>query len=129
MKIHHIGYLVENIEAAIEQFLSDGGTLIKSSVYDKNRLVDIAFVEVDNLLIELVSPHEGSEDVGKSIQRLKCIPYHLCFECDNLEDEIERKVQGGDMLVKDPQYAIALENRRVAFFYSEQLGLYEVVEK
>lgn len=128
MKIHHLGYLVENMDSAVKQFLEEGGKL-KSRIYDEDRLVEIAFIEMERLPIELVCPHEGSVDVGKSIRRLKTIPYHLCFECRNLEEEINKRVKNGDMLVKEPQKAVAIDNRNVAFMYNESIGLFELVEE
>ena len=130
MKIHHIGYLVSDIKLAIKQFEEIGGTLKDPVVFDKNRLVDIAFIEMGGqYLLELVSPHEESKAVGKALRRLKNTPYHLCFECNNdLDEEIRAFVSKGCMVVEEPSIAVAIQNRRVAFLYSAEIGLFELVE-
>ena len=57
------------------------------------------------------------------------MPYHLCFECDNnLDEEISAFVNKGCMVVEEPQIAVAIQNRRVAFVYSAEIGLFELVE-
>lgn len=97
-------------------------------VYDESRKVDIAFVENENALIELVCPREGSEDVGESLRKLGSIPYHLCYECDDLGETIQALENDGCMLVKAPQNAMAINDRKVAFMYSGSLGLFELIE-
>ena len=129
MKIHHIGYLVENIEKAVEEFKSFGGLLAGDIVFDESRLVDIAFIQIGNTLIELISPKEDSEDVGKSLRRLKNTPYHICFECENIGKTIESMECREDYkLVKEPQVAVAIGNRKVAFMYSDKIGLFDLLE-
>lgn len=128
MKIHHIGYLVENMEEAMNTFFAFGGGIAQVPVFDHERLVDIAFVKIGDVLIELVSPREESEDVGKSIRRLKTLPYHLCFECSGIEKTIAGLVEKGCLLIKEPQKAIALDNREVAFLYSSSIGLFELLD-
>lgn len=128
MKIHHVGYLVDNMENAVNEFCTYGGQLAGDVVFDKERLVDIAFIKMGLVMIELVSPREESIAVGKSLRRLKKTPYHLCFECGKIDETIENMVHSGCVLVKEPQKAVALDNRRVAFLYSEGIGLFEILE-
>lgn len=126
MKIHHIGYLVQDINNAICAFR--GGVLVKQPIFDEERLVDIAFVKVGETLIELVAPRAGCSDIGNGIKKLKNTPYHLCFECDCIERTVEELISDGCMLVKEPQPAIAIDGQQVAFLYSAAIGLFEVVE-
>lgn len=132
MRIHHIGYLVKDIRAAINECKNfvGGGMIQKTDVFhDTLRLVDISFLEIDGILIELVAPQDGCTDIGEGIKRLGNTPYHICFECGKIEKAISLLTQKGCLLVKEPQPAIAIDNRMVAFLYSRDLGLIEVVEE
>lgn len=128
MKIHHIGYLVSDMLGAIRQFESLGGTLESGIVFDEDRMVDIAFIQMDTYLVELVLPHEGSVAVGKALRKLKNTPYHLCFECDDMDCTIQNLVSDGCMVVEEPKRAVAIQCKRVAFLYSAVIGLFELVE-
>jgi len=128
MKIHHIGYLVSDMSKAIQNFEKMGGVLTQGIIFDKNRSIDIAFMQMDSYLLELVYLHEGSEAVGKALKRLKNAPYHLCFECDDIDEAIQNFVNSGCILVQEPENAVAINNQRVAFLYSSEIGLFEIVE-
>lgn len=128
MKIHHIGYLVSDILKAIEKFEKNGGILTDGIIYDDKRLIDIAFMQMGSYLIELVCPREGSGAIGKALRKLKNTPYHLCFESENIDRDIQKYVDDGCMIVEEPANAIAIDNQRVAFLFSAQIGLFELVE-
>ena len=128
MKIHHVGYLIKNMENTIEEMISWGGILIRESIYDHARQVDIAFVKNGEMLIELVCPRAESRDVGDSLKRLGNTPYHICYECDDIDAAIIRLQAEGCLLVKEPQSAVAIGGRRVAFLYSDNQGLFEILE-
>lgn len=130
MKIHHIGYLVQDIDRSIHTFLKWGiGRLVGNIIFDKERLLDIAFISAGEMLIELVSPREGSVDIGEGLKQLKNTPYHLCFECDHIQKTIDRLVMDDKcILIKEPQPAIAIDGRNVAFLYSGEIGLFEIIE-
>ncbi len=129
MKIHHIGYLVSDMDKAIQSFREMGGVLeTELPVFDPDRMIDIAFVRVGATLLELVCPREGCITVGEALKRLKNIPYHLCFECASLEDTINELVNKGCLVVEEPKEACAIHNQKVAFLYSSEMGLFELVE-
>lgn len=51
LKIHHIGYLVKKINAAVKEFEHLGFTLIQDITYDNYRKVNICFLEKDGYTI------------------------------------------------------------------------------
>ena len=60
MKIHHIGYLVKNIEKSIEAFTVLGYGLTVESTWDDGREAYICFLENDGYCIELICPSKVS---------------------------------------------------------------------
>lgn len=129
MKIHHIGYLVKNIEKARDSFAVLGFSVTQSLVYDPYREVDILFMEKDGYTIELVTPKSDTSVVSKLIKTYKNAPYHLCYESDRFETDIVRLSASGFVQIDAPAPALALEDRRVCFLMGTQVGLIEILEK
>ena len=45
MKVHHVGYLVADIDAAVTEFLSMGYEVRQEKLYDSSRKVYLCFME------------------------------------------------------------------------------------
>lgn len=80
-------------------------------------------------LFELVTPDDDCNLFSKSSKKLGARPYHICYECENFFDKIEELQTQGFLLIQPPQIAPAIDNRNVAFLYSNSIGLIELVEK
>lgn len=61
MEIHHIGYLIKNIEKALNEFTTFGYNIMVPITYDKYRDIDICFIEKDGCLVELISPKSKNQ--------------------------------------------------------------------
>ena len=66
--------------------------------------------------------------VDKYLARFGPAPYHVCYECDDIEAEIERLRKKRFKVIAPPASAVAFGGRRVAFVYSLSIGLIEFVE-
>ena len=128
MRIHHIGYLVKNIEKAIRTLEATGYTVAQGVVYDRYREVDIAFLERDGYTIELVSPKTESSVVAGLIKRYKNAPYHICYVSDDFSHDVEKLCGGGYRQIDEPTPAPALGGRNVCFFMSPAVGMIELLD-
>ena len=129
LKIHHIGYLVKRMDKALAGFETLGYKRISDIVFDNYRSIDICFVEKDGYVIELISPKGKESVVSALMKKLGNSPYHLCYECDDLENtEIELKNKGYVQWDKAHE-AIAFSERRVSFLMHPFLGMIELLEK
>ena len=131
MKVHHVGYLVKNIEKAKNAFC---GTLgfeeLAPVVRDEGRKADICFVQSGTFVVELVSPYSGDSVAGGDLfKRFKNAPYHICLEANDFDADIERIRTGGFVQIDQPQPAPAIGGRRVVFFVSPSIGLIELLEE
>ena len=125
MKIHHIGYLVQNIEKAQAQFKELGFTESTQLFSDELRGIYIIFMEKDGYVIELISPSKDDSIVSNLIKTHKNSPYHICYESFNIDDDMK--------FLKRNKYIkiTALEpfdNKKVVFFLHPYLGMIEVVD-
>lgn len=130
MKIDHIGYAVKRIDRAINAFQGLGfkfGPVID----DTDRNVKLVFGDKDGYQIELVAPLDKKQEspVDQYLSNAVGIPYHICYETENLDAKIDELVKQGYKVVIEPRPAIAFGGRRVVFIMNIGFGLMEIVEK
>lgn len=128
MKVHHIGYLVKNMELAIKELQSIGYSLNNQPIHDSNRGGYIAFLKNYTSVIELIAPDEECKEYRSLQKRIGNGPYHVCYISDNFDADIERLESLGWLMIKQPKEAIAIGGKKVAFFFSEALGIIELIE-
>lgn len=129
LKIHHLGYLVKNIEKAKGSFAALGFSVVQDSVYDPCRGIELLFMEKDGYRIELVTPKTETSVVSKLIKTYKNAPYHICYLSDNFEQDIKDLSGSGYIQIDVPTPAPALGNARVCFLMGAHNGLIELLEK
>ena len=130
MKINHIGYAVKRIDRAITAFQKLGYEF-EPAIDDKDRNVKLAFGSKDGYRIELVAPLDKKLEspVDQYLSNAVGTPYHICYESDNLDAEIEELKAQGYKVVIEPRPAVAFGGRKVVFMMNIGFGLMEIVEK
>lgn len=128
MKIHHIGYLVKRMEKAAAAFEALGYERSGGSTRDDGRRVDILFLEKDGYMVELISPYAPDSVVSGLVKTYKNAPYHICYEAQEFEKDIDWLEQNGYVRMDEPCAAPAIAGRRVTFFMHPALGMIELLE-
>ena len=128
LKIHHIGYLVKKIDAAILCFKNLGYQIMQDTVYDDIRKVNICFLQKDNYCIELVSPTSDDSVVSGLLKKYKNCPYHICYETDNFEEDYQTLLSSGFISIDTPAPAPALQNKEVVFLTNASMGMIELIK-
>lgn len=128
LKIHHIGYLVKNIEKSQALFTAMGYMLEQSPIYDEYRDVDICFLSKDGYRIELVAPRTSKSVVGELRKKIGNSPYHICYEVENLEEAVTAFRKNHFVIWEEAHVAPALAGKRVAFLINGQMGMIELLE-
>jgi len=129
MKVHHVGYIVDNLANAMNEFEKLGYKRVGEPVYDQVRDIYVVFVNNDGVMVELVMPKSRNSVIYKLAGKYRNMPYHICYETDCLEDDIEQLTKRGYMLIRKPEAASAISNNRVAFLMHLDVGIIELVEK
>ena len=129
MKIDHIGYAVKRIDRAIAAFQKLGYEF-EPVIDDTDRNVKLAFGDKDGYRIELVAPLDKKQEspVDQYLCNAVGIPYHICYESESLDAEIEELKTQGYKVVIEPRPAVAFGDRRVVFMMNIGFGLIEIVE-
>lgn len=130
MTIDHIGYAVKKIDRAITAFQKLGYEF-EQVIDDTDRNVKLAFGEKEGYRIELVAPLDKKSEspVDQYLSNAVGTPYHICYESEDLDAEVEELERQGYKVVIGAKPAVAFNGRRVVFMMNIGFGLMEIVEK
>ena len=113
MKLHHIGIVVKNIQESLgdlTQFLSFDSINVPSLIGSQK--VNVCFLKTNSVYIELIEPAEENSPVSDIVKDGGGF-HHLCFEVDDIHNEVEKMVKKGARLVVEP--IEGFDNRLIAF--------------
>ena len=130
MRVHHIGYLVKQIDKSVSAFEALGYTLKSSPVWDNGRKAYICFLDNGGYCVELIAPSRESS-LYPLLKQYQNSPYHMCYCCADLEETIEKLKKDKFMLFLEPASAPAIAGggtARVAFLMSARAGIIELLE-
>lgn len=128
MKINHIGYLVKNLHEAKAEFKVLGYQPYSEDTHDTLRLVDICFMERDGYVIELVSPYDEKSVVAGLMKKHKNAPYHICYETEDFDNDVNRLIEHEYMKVDEARPAPAFGGKRVIFLANYYIGMIELLD-
>ncbi len=129
LSFHHIGIACRNIDKTASAYevlgYSKGAT-----VFDPLQNINICFLTHSSMpMVELLSPVDESSPVVQILEKNGVMPYHICYEVDDLENNIKVFKRQHYVVVSKPKVASAIDDRRVAFLYNADMGLIELVER
>ena len=113
LKLHHIGLVVQNINESlgeIANFLSFESISLPTIIGSQKG--NICFLKTNNVYIELIEPTEENSPITNFAKEGGGF-HHLCFEVDDIQQEIDRMVKNGAHLVVAP--VKGFEDRLLAF--------------
>lgn len=127
MKVHHIGYLVKNIEKSRAEFKALGFIEESDPVYDPYRDIDICFLYKDSLRVELVCPSSDQSVVYSLQKKMGVTPYHICYQVDDFEKAASELRNRGYIPMGEAQMAPAINNVFAGFFFHREMGIIEII--
>jgi methylmalonyl-CoA/ethylmalonyl-CoA epimerase len=129
MQIHHVGYVVADIDAALNDFQLLGFRTQGERCADSRRNINIQFISNDSYTIELVAPMNEASPVGGILKKLGCTPYHLCYQTADLATQVATLKAQGFSVIAEPEEAPAINEQKVAFLFKKSIGIVELVEQ
>jgi methylmalonyl-CoA epimerase len=115
-RIYHLGYAVEDIEAA-SRFYSEnfGAEPTEPEVVEEQGIVATTF-RVGESMIELVQPTRPDSPVGRFLERRGEGVHHVAYEVEDLETALrELKRSGVELVDEEPRRGAG--GTRVAFVH------------
>ena len=113
MKLHHVGIVVKNIQESLGEltkYLDFEETSVPIEV--ESQRVNVCFLKTSSVYIELIEPIKDDSPV-KKFSELGGGFHHLCFEVDDIQQEIDKMVKNGAHVVVSP--VKGFDDRLIAF--------------
>ena len=128
MKIHHIGYITDNINETIKEFKELGYTEQDGVFNDSRQNCLICLLVSDYDCIELVQPLPDNVQMQKLLKKRGRSSYHICYEVEDVFETYKQFLQKeGWMNIFEPVIAPALNDKLVTYFYNTKIGFIEFV--
>ena len=131
-RFHHLGFVVASIRTSVPGFMESLQAEWDGLIFhDPNQAVRVTFLRGKHPaspVLELVEPAGENSPVIPFLKRGGGL-HHLCYEIDNLEDQLALSRAQGGLVVKTPLPAVAFEGRRIAWVYTKNKLLLEYLER
>jgi len=125
MKLHHIGYVVNDISGYEQNLLFEKK---EKEIFDHVQNSNMAlYTNFSNSYIELIHPLNEESFTFNFLQKKGNGYHHLCYEVSSPE---EMKLIANEqklILIKGPLPAILFDNRDVWFYYTRNKQIIEFV--
>jgi methylmalonyl-CoA/ethylmalonyl-CoA epimerase len=132
LRFHHVGYAVDDIDLYVEEYFSPLFTpkRITPKVADPIQRVTVCFAEMHGgVTIELVEPLGSPSPVDSVVGSRRGGIYHLCYECEDLEEAVSHFRVKRCLPLSRPTPAAAFQGRRIVFLLTPQHDLIELLEQ
>ena len=131
LRLHHVGFVVANIEQAMPGFLRSLAARWDEQVFhDPLQKVKVAFLTTrpEDPQIELVQPAGRDSPVSRFLEQGGGL-HHVCYEVADLEQELSEFRSRGAVIAKRPKPAVAFGGRRIAWVITAEKLLVELLER
>ena len=103
-RIHHVAIVVKSIEAALSLYRDLLGLPLETIMDIEDDHVRIAFLGVGESKVELVEPTDDTTGVARFLANKGEGFHHVCFEVDNLTEELTRLgIDGVELIDSAPR--------------------------
>jgi len=129
-QLHHVGYLVQDIETAARDFSERLGYVVESDlVEDPVQTAFVKFLRQPNATswLELVMPNKAESKLSNALKRGVHL-HHLCYETGDIDGACSHLQESGVLMICRPVAAVAFPGRKIAWFMDRAGLLMELVE-
>ncbi len=103
-RIHHVAVVVADMEAALGLWQRTLGLELETVMPIPSDRVDIAFLPVGEVKIELVRPTDDTTGVARFLEARGEGFHHICFEVPNLAEALLRlEIDGIELIDTSPR--------------------------
>ncbi len=117
-RAHHVGLAVHSIEAMVPD---------AEITLDETQRVKVAFVDIAGQCIELIEPADEKSPVSDNLAKGQKL-VHVAIEVPDIETAIAAARPHGFHRLAKPVPATAFDDRSIAWLFSRQYGLFELIE-
>jgi methylmalonyl-CoA/ethylmalonyl-CoA epimerase len=131
LKLHHVGYVVNDIEKAAAGFAGSVGAHWDGKIVaDPLQGARVSFLTTspEDAQIELVEPDSAGAPTARFLRERGEGMHHLCYEVRDLTATLQAMRAAGSLLAKPPKPAAAFGGRRIAWLLTPEKLLLELLE-
>jgi methylmalonyl-CoA/ethylmalonyl-CoA epimerase len=130
MKLHHIGIVVDDVDAAAKYYCKTFNYQMASELIEEStQQVRIILLSLEpNLLIELIEPNNEKSPVSRFLRKGGGL-HHLCYQVDDIECILSKLRENGAIVLVEPVETVTFNGCRVAFVRTKHRGLVELIER
>jgi methylmalonyl-CoA epimerase len=104
LAVHHVGVAVPSIDDALTFYRDKLGLALKDQMELSDRQLKVAFVDAENVLIELLEPTDPDTPVARFLERRGPGMHHLCFGTIDIAQHLqELKDRGVELIDAQPR--------------------------
>jgi methylmalonyl-CoA/ethylmalonyl-CoA epimerase len=130
--LHHVGCVVDSIEDRIESYRVSLGSASVSRIFDgpiqRSRVAFLDLPTPGSVQFELIQPATPDSPVARFLEKGGGL-HHLCYEVDDLQDQIRWMKSQRAMLIRSPKPAVAFDGRQIAWMRTADSLLIEYLER
>ena len=129
-RIHHIGYVVADVERAAEGFArSLGARILTPAIHDPLQKAYVLFLQIpgDVAQWELVGPAGTGSPVATLAARGGGL-HHVCYEVADLDGAVAQARAARSAVIRPAKPAVAFDGRRIAWVLTAEKLLVEYLE-
>lgn len=127
--LHHVGFVVRDIERGIQRFVDEGATVLIGATDDPIQKVSCALLRLaDGIDVEVVAPLDPDDSPVTARLRRGGGLDHVCLAVDDVEAALAAEVEHDAVIVCPPVYAVIFD-RTIAFAHRRSGILVELMSR
>lgn len=129
-KLHHVGVLVQDIEAETANFVNRLGYAVESEIIeDQAQTAFVRFLRQEGApsWLELIAPNGAGSKLCNALKKGGGL-HHFCYEVDDLQKARTNLRKQGMMMIGEPVSAAAFPDRKIAWLMGHNRILVEILE-
>jgi methylmalonyl-CoA/ethylmalonyl-CoA epimerase len=129
MKLDHVGYLTNDINATAKIFGVLGYKQQEIIEFEAQKCSVCFLTKEHETKIELVRPYEENKSLMRILKKIGVAPYHVCYEVDDIEATLSQQEFSGFVPLSAPVEAPAYAGRKICYVWNSEIGFIELVNK
>jgi methylmalonyl-CoA/ethylmalonyl-CoA epimerase len=130
--MHHVGIVLTSIDAEVSSYETMLNLRVVSGPFidplQGARVIFLSRGQTGEAAIELVEPTSESSPVARFMKRGGGM-HHVCYVTKHLDAELTRVRALGGLVIHSPVPAVAFQGRRIAWIYTPERLLVELLEE
>jgi methylmalonyl-CoA/ethylmalonyl-CoA epimerase len=130
--MHHIGIVLDSIDAEVSSYETTLNLRVMNGPFidplQEAKVIFLSRGQASEPAIELVEPTSETSPVAAFLKRGGGM-HHVCYVTKDLDRELVRLRTQGALLVRRALPAVAFQGRRIAWVYTRQRLLVELLEE